>query len=69
MYVDRYGDDADAPALLVLLWEATIASGEPQPADDVAELRWFPRSALPPPEEIAFHALPSVLRAWAASAS
>jgi ADP-ribose pyrophosphatase YjhB (NUDIX family) len=66
MYVDRYGDDTDAPPLLVLLWEATIASGEPEPADDVAELRWFPRSTLPRPEEIAFHALPSVLAAWAA---
>ena len=51
------------------VWEATIASGEPEPADDVAELRWFPRDALPRPEEIAFHALPSVLGAWAASES
>jgi ADP-ribose pyrophosphatase YjhB (NUDIX family) len=67
MYVDRYGDDVDAPPLLVLLWEATITSVEPEPADDVAELRWFPRSALPRPDEIAFHALPSVLGVWAAS--
>jgi ADP-ribose pyrophosphatase YjhB (NUDIX family) len=67
MYVDRYGHAADAAPLLVLLWEATIASGEPKAADDVAELRWFPRSSLPPTDEIAFGVLPSVLSAWAAN--
>ena len=61
MYVDRYGDDADAPPLLVLLWEATItrrragARRRRRRASLVSPLR--PAA----PDEIAFHALPSVL--------
>jgi 8-oxo-dGTP diphosphatase len=38
--------------------------GEPQPADDVDELRWFARDELP--EEMAFPGQERVLRAWAA---
>jgi len=38
--------------------------GEPVAADDVAELRWFARDALP--AEMAFPGQEDVLRAWAA---
>jgi ADP-ribose pyrophosphatase YjhB (NUDIX family) len=53
-YMDTYGDGPQAGSVLNLVWEANIVSGEPAPADDVAELRWFPRHAPPPPEECAF---------------
>ena len=53
-YVDTYGDGPEATSVLNLVWEARIVSGEPSPADDVSELRWFPRDAPPPPEECAF---------------
>ncbi len=48
---------ATAPAptsVLNLVWRARIVAGDPAPADDVAELRWFSLSELPPPEECAF---------------
>jgi ADP-ribose pyrophosphatase YjhB (NUDIX family) len=53
-YMDTYGDGPQAGSVLNLVWEVNIVSGEPSPADDVAELRWFPRHAPPPPEECAF---------------
>lgn len=65
-YVDRYGDGPDAPALLVFLWEATVASGELEAADDVSELRWFARDELPPDDQIAFTWIAPALREWAA---
>ncbi len=40
--------------------------GEPVAADDVEELRWFPRTALP--AEMAFPGQEDVLRAWASRA-
>ena len=63
MFTDRYGDGPGAAAVLNLVWEATIASGEPRAADDVSELRWFARDALP--AELAFRWLGPALRAWA----
>ena len=65
VFADRYGDGEDASAVLNLVWEARIASGEPVPADDVAELRWFARDALPPDAELAFRWLAPCLRMWA----
>ncbi len=53
-YLDTYGDGPEATSVLNLVWEARIVSGEPVPADDVAEIRWFPRDAPPPSEECAF---------------
>jgi ADP-ribose pyrophosphatase YjhB (NUDIX family) len=49
---DRYGDGG--VWTVNLYWEASLAPGEPQPADDVAELAWFPADALPPRSEFAF---------------
>jgi ADP-ribose pyrophosphatase YjhB (NUDIX family) len=48
---DHYGDDGIWT--INFYWEATLA-GEPEPGDDVAELRWFPRDELPPRSEFAF---------------
>lgn len=64
IFMDRYGDGPEAVATLNLVWEATIVSGEPVPADDVSELRWFPRDALPPNAELAFRWLAPALHAW-----
>jgi 8-oxo-dGTP diphosphatase len=49
---DRYGEDG--PWTVNLYWEARLEEGEPRPADDVAELAWFPADALPPRNEFAF---------------
>ena len=64
-FTDTYGDGPDAAAVLNLLWEAKVAGGEPAPADDVSELRWFSPAALPPDRELAFRWLAPCLRAWA----
>jgi 8-oxo-dGTP diphosphatase len=61
-WADRYGGAEDASATLNLYWHARIVSGEPTPADDVAEFRWFPVDDLPPPEEIAFRNVVKALR-------
>jgi ADP-ribose pyrophosphatase YjhB (NUDIX family) len=53
-YIDTYGEGPQVTSVLNLVWEAQLAVGAPSPADDVAELRWFPLDALPPPEECAF---------------
>ncbi|HXV57891.1 MAG TPA: NUDIX domain-containing protein [Gaiellaceae bacterium] len=49
---DRYGDDGNWT--VNLYWRARVASGEPAPADDVAELAWIPPGELPPRREFAF---------------
>jgi ADP-ribose pyrophosphatase YjhB (NUDIX family) len=66
VFTDTYGDGPDANAVLNLVWEARIASGEPAPADDVSELRWFPKDALPSDVELAFRWLAAGLRGWSA---
>ena len=65
-YTDRYGSAEGDTATLNLLWEARVVTGEPHPDDDVAELRWFALDELPEDDEIAFGALPAVIRAWVA---
>jgi ADP-ribose pyrophosphatase YjhB (NUDIX family) len=53
---------------LNLFWVGRLAAGEPQATDDVAELRWFARDALPPATELAFDGLiAGVLDTWAGS--
>ena len=61
---DRYGEDG--VWTLNLYWTARIASGEPEPADDVAELAWFAPDELPPWGEFAFENTVEVLKAWKA---
>jgi len=65
-YTDRYGSAEDDTATLNLLWEASVVGGEPHPDDDVAELHWFALDELPQDDEIAFGALPGVIRGWVA---
>jgi ADP-ribose pyrophosphatase YjhB (NUDIX family) len=57
---DRYGETG--PWTVNLYWEARVAPGEPAPADDVAELVWFPARALPPREQFAFSNTLELLR-------
>jgi ADP-ribose pyrophosphatase YjhB (NUDIX family) len=64
-FVDRYGHAEDASPVLNLVWEASVVRGEPRPADDVTELRWFARDELPADGEIAFRHFGPFLRAWA----
>jgi 8-oxo-dGTP diphosphatase len=53
---------------LNLFWVGRLAAGQPQATDDVAELRWFARDALPPAAELAFDGLiAGVLDTWAGS--
>ena len=65
IWMDVYGDAPDAAATLNMYW-AVRAEGEPVPADDVAELRWFPVGALPAPDELAFTTVEHALAAWVA---
>jgi ADP-ribose pyrophosphatase YjhB (NUDIX family) len=64
-YIDTYGEGPQVVNVLNLVWEARIVSGEPSPADDVSELRWFPRDEPPPPEECAFRWVTKFLHAQA----
>jgi hypothetical protein len=41
-----------------------VLEGEPAPADDVAELRWFDADELPPPSALAFRNNVKVLSRW-----
>ncbi len=66
-FVERYGDSPDAASVLNLVWEARVVAGEPVPADDVAELRWFEPDALPPDTELAFRSMAGALRSWASA--
>ena len=64
VWMDRYGGDATAEATLNLYWTARVVGGEPAPADDVSELRWFEPDELPGRDELAFENVPLVLAAW-----
>ena len=66
-YLDTYGEGPEATSVLNLVWETRIVSGEPSPADDVSELRWFRRDAPPPPEECAFRWVAKFLRGQASA--
>ena len=61
---DRYGEEGHSTVNLA--WTARVVAGEPRPADDVAELRWFAQDQLPPREEIAFRNTAELLAAWRA---
>jgi ADP-ribose pyrophosphatase YjhB (NUDIX family) len=41
VWTDKYGGDGSASTTLNLYWTARIIDGDPEPNDDVAELRWF----------------------------
>ena len=61
---DTYGIAGDAT--INAFYECRLLSGDPQPDDDVAELRWFARDELPPPGELAFDCARAALAAWLA---
>jgi 8-oxo-dGTP diphosphatase len=64
VWIDAYGGDSTAESTLNLFWTARVIGGDPRPADDVAELRWFPADGLPPDEELAFSCVALALAAW-----
>ena len=66
VFTDTYGEPPDATHVLNLVWEARIAAGDPTPNDDVSELRWFPKDALPEDVELAFRWLAKSLHDWTA---
>jgi 8-oxo-dGTP diphosphatase len=66
-YIDTYGEGPQVVSVLNLVWETRIVSGEPSPADDVSELRWFPRDEPPAPEECAFRWVTKFLRGQASA--
>jgi 8-oxo-dGTP diphosphatase len=63
IWMDRYGGDGSGAATLNFYWTARIVAGDPEPADDVAELRWFAPDEIPQ-DELAFGHLDQVLAAW-----
>jgi ADP-ribose pyrophosphatase YjhB (NUDIX family) len=58
-------DPYDGRTVLGLTYDASPGPGEPRPADDVAELRWFGPDELPSPAEFAFPSHPEVVSRWA----
>ena len=66
VFMDRYGGDSTAESTLNLYWLARVGGGEPEPGDDVAELRWFAADELPPRDDIAFASVAEALSAWRA---
>jgi ADP-ribose pyrophosphatase YjhB (NUDIX family) len=61
VWMDRYSEDESGESTLNLYWRARVLGGEPRPADDVSELRWFAPNELPPPDEVAFRNVREVL--------
>lgn len=66
VWMDRYGGESTAQSTLNLIWTARVTGGEPAPADDVSELRWFAPDELPPEDECAFEMVGKVLSTWRA---
>lgn len=58
---DRYGPKGFP--VLTVVYRVTLRRGRIRPADDVSEVRWFPRRAIPY-REIAFPAMRRLLRAY-----
>jgi 8-oxo-dGTP diphosphatase len=57
--IDTYGDDGDFTLNAVFV--AHLTAGEPVPADDVSELRWFALDDLPRRELLAFRSTSEAL--------
>ena len=66
VWMDNYGGYSTAESTLNFYWTARAVAGEPEPADDVDDLRWFGPDELPGPEELAFVNVPLVLAEWRA---
>jgi 8-oxo-dGTP diphosphatase len=63
VWMDRYEYKRRLVATLNVYYSARIGDGEPEAADDVAELRWFDPGELP---ELAFEHIEEVISAWRA---
>ena len=61
---DEYGDTGETT--VNAFYECRIVSGDPQPDDDVAELRWFEPDELPAGAELAFEGVRVALGVWLA---
>ena len=61
---DLYGDGPDAQFVLSLNWTARVVGGEPVPADDISEIRWFAADELPGEDEIGFACVAELVRRW-----
>ena len=61
VWMDIYGDRG--VSTLNLYWTARIVKGDLDPADDVAEFRWFAPDEIPS-DELAFANVAQVLSAW-----
>jgi ADP-ribose pyrophosphatase YjhB (NUDIX family) len=59
---DVYGDGGDPT--INAFFECRLTAGDPQPDDDVAELRWFDPGELPQPGELAFDCVRTALAVW-----
>jgi ADP-ribose pyrophosphatase YjhB (NUDIX family) len=62
VWIDKYGGDGSAQTTLNIYWTARIVDGELEPADDVAEFRWFEPAEVPL-DELAFPHTRDVLSA------
>ena len=62
VWIDRYGGNGSAQTTLNFYWTARIVAGTLEPADDVAEFRWFAPDELDE-AELAFAHLHKVLSA------
>lgn len=62
--IDLYGDGSEAQYVLSLNWTARIIGGEPAPADDISEIRWFAADELPGDDEIGFPCVASLVQRW-----
>jgi ADP-ribose pyrophosphatase YjhB (NUDIX family) len=63
-FLDAYPQPGETT--LNLYFVVRVTGGEPIPGSDVAEIRWFPRDALPPAEQIAFNNNREALETWLA---
>lgn len=63
IWMDRYEYRQRVVATLNVYYAARMGEGVLEPADDVAELRWFAEDEVPV-EELAFESIPAVLSAW-----
>lgn len=63
IWMDRYEYRRRVVETLNIYYAARLAEGTPEPADDVAEFRWFAANEVPL-DELAFAHIPEVLSAW-----
>jgi mutator protein MutT len=63
IWIDRYEYKGRVVATLNIYYAARAGDEALEPADDVAELRWFAPDDVPA-EELAFAHIPDVLAAW-----